>query len=198
MQTSSTDQIRDRLLEQALPAIAFDGWVWPVAEAAAAGCGYDKAMAGAVFPGGLSDFVAHLSDWADRQMLDSLGPVDVSDMRVRDKIHLGAMTRIEILAPWKEALRRAVTYWSVPTRGLRAGRLVWRSADRIWVWAGDTATDYNHYTKRALLGGVLSATTLFWLNKDAGDLSEVEGFLGRRIENVMLIGKAVGRVKKPA
>lgn len=199
MKTSSTDQIRDRLLEQALPDIAFDGWVWPVAEAAAIACGYDKTMAKAVFPGGLPDFVAHLSDWADRQMLDSLTPVDVSDMRIRDKVHLGVMTRIEILAPWKEAMRRAVTYWSVPTRGLTAGRLLWRSADRIWVWAGDTATDYNRYTKRALLSGVISATTLAWLNNDdAGDLSEVEAFLDRRIENVMLVGKTIGRFKKPA
>ncbi|MDB5490269.1 MAG: hypothetical protein JWO78_118 [Micavibrio sp.] len=198
MKMSSTDQIRDRLLEQALPDIAFDGWVWPVAEAAAVACGYDKAMARAVFPAGLPDFVAHLSDWADRQMLDSLGPVDVSDLRIRDRIHLGVMTRIEILTPWKEAMRRAATYWGVPPRSLQAGRLVWRSADRIWLWAGDTSQDYNRYTKRALLSGVISATTLAWLNKDAGDLSEVEAFLDRRIGNVMALGKTIGRFKKPA
>lgn len=198
MKNTSTDQIRDRLLEQALPDIAFDGWVWPVAEQAAINCGYNKTMAKAVFPAGLPDFVAHFSGWADRQMLDSLAPVVLSDMRIRDKIHLGVMTRIEVLAPWKEAMRRAASYWAVPTRSLQAGRIVWRSADRIWDWAGDTATDYNHYTKRVLLSGVISATTLAWLSEDNADLSGVESFLDRRIENVMVMGKAIGRFKKPA
>jgi len=198
MKTNPTEQIRDRILEQALPEIAFDGWTWDVAEAAAIACGYDKTMAKAVFPAGLSDFVAHLSDWTDRKMMDSLTSIDISEMRIRDRIHLGVMTRIEILEPWREALRRAMTYWSVPHRSLQAGRIVWRSADRIWVWAGDTATDYNHYTKRALLASVITTTTLAWLKDDRGNLASVESFLDRRIENVMTLGKALGRFRKSA
>lgn len=193
-----SDTIRDTILLQALPDIVFDGWTWDVAQAAAEKTGYDKTMAKAVFPGGLSDFVAHLSDWADRQMLESLGPLEMGDMRVRDRIHLGVMTRLEILQPWREAVRRALTYWSVPTRSLQAARIVWKSADRIWVLAGDTATDYNHYTKRGLLGGVISATTLAWLNDDSEDLAATEAFLDRRIGNVMQLGKVLGRFKRPA
>lgn len=195
---NASNQIRDQLLNQALPDIVFDGWTWAVAERAAISAGYDKAMARAVFPGGLSDFVGHLSDWTDRQTLETLSHVDCDALRIRDRIHLGVMTRIETLEPWREALRRAVTYWSVPTRAFQAGRLLWRSADTIWVWAGDTATDYNHYTKRALLSGVISATTLAWLNGETGDLNRTEMFLERRIENVMKLGKALGRLKKSA
>lgn len=196
--SNPTDQIRDRLLTQALPSIAFDGWTWDVAEDSAVACGYDKTMARAVFPAGLSDFVGHLSDWADRQMLEILDDVNSSDMRIRDRIHLGVMTRIEILKPWREPLRLAMAYWAVPHRSLMAGRNVWRTADHIWVWAGDTATDYNHYTKRALLSGVITATTLAWLNDESDDLSDVEAFLDRRIENVMSLGKTIGRFKKSA
>ncbi len=198
MKQTQTLQIRDQLLNQALPDIVFDGWAWEVAEKAAVSAGYDKTMAHAVFPGGLPDFVGHLSDWADRQTLEILSHTDHEALRIRDRIHLGVMTRIETLQPWREAVRRAVTYWSVPTRTLQAGRLVWRSADTIWIWAGDTATDYNHYTKRALLSGVISATTLAWLNDETGDLTRTEAFLGRRIENVMKLGKALGRFKKSA
>lgn len=198
MKQTQTLQIRDQLLNQALPDIVFDGWTWEVAERAAVSAGYDKTMARAVFPGGLSDFVGHLSDWADRQTLEILSHTDREALRIRDRIHLGVITRIETLQPWREAVRRAVTYWSVPTRTLQAGRLVWRSADTIWIWAGDTATDYNHYTKRALLSAVISATTLAWLNDETGDLARTEAFLDRRIENVMKLGKALGRFKKSA
>ena len=198
MTQKPSDTIRDELLLQALPNIVFDGWTWDVAEQAAIAAGYDKTMARAVFPGGLSEFVSHLSDWADRQMLEKLEHVDTSTMRVRDRIHLGVMTRLDVLEPWREPVRRAMTYWAVPTRSLLAGRSVWRSADRIWVWAGDTATDYNHYTKRGLLSGVISATTLAWLNNDSSDPDKVSDFLDRRLDHVLKLGRALGRFKKTA
>lgn len=198
MTQNPSDTIRDELLLQALPNIVFDGWTWDVTEQAAIAAGYDKTMARAVFPGGLSEFVSHLSDWADRQMLEKLEHVDTSTMRVRDRIHLGVMTRLDVLEPWREPVRRAMTYWAVPTRSLLAGRSVWRSADRIWVWAGDTATDYNHYTKRGLLSGVISATTLAWLNNDSSDPDKVSAFLDRRLDHVLKLGRALGRFKKTA
>ncbi len=40
----------------------------------------------------------------------------------------------------------------------------WRSADLMWRLAGDTATDYNHYTKRLILSGVYGSTLLVWLD----------------------------------
>lgn len=191
-----TDPIRDAILEHALPNIAFDGWTWDVALAAAQSAGYDKAMARAVFPGGLPDFVGHLSGWADQHMLGALRGTDPGALRVRDRIRTCILTRLNILAPHDEAVRRAMTYWSVPTRSLMAARLLWRSADAMWLWAGDTATDYNHYTKRALLSGVISSTTLAWLNDDSGESATIEEFVDRRIENVMQFGKLVGRIKK--
>lgn len=198
MKKNPSSEIRDKILLQALPNIVFDGWTWGVAENAALAAGYDRTMAAAVFPGGLPDFVGHFSDWADREMMDTLRDEDLEGIRIRDRIQLAVITWIDTVEPWKEALRRAVTYWAVPHRNLQGGRLVWRTADVIWVWAGDTATDYNHYTKRGLLSGVIGATILAWLNDETGDLDRTEAFLDRRIDNVMKIGQALGRHKKSA
>ena len=99
---------------------------------------------------------------------------------------------------WREAERRAMTYWAVPLRNLQASRNLWRTADRIWVWAGDTASDYNHYSKRILLSGVIGATMLAWLNDESGDPEKIAAFLDRRIENVLKMGKIIGKLKKGA
>lgn len=198
MSQKETQAIRDTILVQALPNIAFDGWTWDVAVHAAQSAGYDKAMASAIFPGGLPDLVGHFSDWIDRQMLDGLKGTDPESLRIRDRVKTGVMGRMEAMMPWREAARRAMTYWAVPTRHFQAGRVLWRSADRIWLWAGDTAQDYNHYTKRVLLSGVISATTLAWLNDETGYLAATEPFLDRRIENVLQLGKFLGRQRKRA
>ncbi len=190
--------VRDRILKSLLPDIAFEGWSWDAVRRAAVLAGYDDDMAAAVFPGGLVDMLDHFSDWADREMLKKLDKIDPDPLRVRDRVRLGVAGRLAVLAPWKEAARLAGRYWAVPYRAGHGGRLVWRTADRIWVWAGDTATDYNRLTKRTLLAGVISSTMLVWLADREPGLERTSAFLDRRIENVMRLGQFIGKMKKPA
>lgn len=186
---------RDLILENILPDVPFSGWTWPGVVTAAEKAGLDPAMAAAVFPGGLPDIVAHFSDWADRRMMDGLADIDPQSLRIRDRVATAVEMRLVALAPHREAVRAALSYWTMPPRGVRAGGVVWRTADRIWDWAGDTATDYNRYSKRALLCGVIGSTTLAWLGDRGGDMAATRAFLSRRIENVMQIGKFIGKIK---
>lgn len=191
------DEIRDRIIETALPDVPFDGWTWDGIKQAAAKAGYGEDMALAVFPAGLKDAVAHFADLADRWMMEQLASVNPENMRVRDRVSYCVLTRFDVLRPHKEAVRRALSYWSVPGgRSMKAGKTVWRTADRIWDWAGDTATDYNRYTKRGLLSGILATTMLVWLDDDSEGEQKTRDFLDRRIENVMQFGRILGKIKK--
>lgn len=190
------ETIRDKIIEAVLPDVVFDGWTMTAVEAAAMRAGYDRAMVPAIFPGNLCDVLNHFSDWADRAMLNALAEVDPKDMRVRDRVRCAVLARLEILAPWKDAVKLGLSYWSVPYRAAQGGRAVWRTSDRIWDWAGDTATDYNRYTKRALLSGVISSTMLFWVGRQEDDPEAVRAFLDRRIENIMQLGRIIGKIKK--
>lgn len=192
----SVDHIRDRIIEAALPLVVFDGWRWEVIEQAATGAGYAPDMARAVFPSRLMDVMAGLSAMADRAMLTALAPLDPEQMRVRDRVRAALMARYEFLQPHKEAMREALSYMAHPLRKLRAAKMVWATADHIWDWAGDTASDYNRYTKRGLLSGIIVSSTLVWLNDDTADMAVLGAFIDRRIENVMQIGKMMGRFKR--
>lgn len=187
---------RDRILMALLPDLAFDGWCWSAVENAALKSGFDPAMAEAVFPGRLKDAVAHFSDWADRQMMKRLSKTDSESMKVRDRIRLAVTERLDVLQPWKEAVRMSSRFWGVPSRAGQPAKLMWRTADVIWEWAGDTAQDYNRYTKRALLMGILGSTTLAWLSDQDEGMAATKEFLDRRIDNVMSIGRILGKAGK--
>lgn len=199
MTQTSSDQkpehIADNILQAALPNVAFDGWRWSDIEQAAEHAGYDRDMAYAVFPSGLPDALDHFADWADREMIVQLDHIDPDDLRIRDRVKTGVLHRFDVLQTHKEAVRYALAYWAVPGRQLRAGEILWRTADRIWYWAGDTSTDHNYYTKRGLLCSVIAPTTLVWMN-DEQDIhaptSTTQRFLDARIENVLTIGKTFG------
>jgi ubiquinone biosynthesis protein COQ9 len=59
----------------------------------------------------------------------------------------------------------------------------------MWRLAGDTATDFNHYSKRAIRVGVYGSTTLVCLDDDSDDLAATRAFLNRRIDDVMVFEK---------
>ena len=75
----------------------------------------------------------------------------------------------------------------IMTRSARQG---WRAADLMWRAAGDTASDYNHYTKRTILAGVYAATITVFVDDVSEDWADTRAFLGRRIEGIMRFEKA--------
>lgn len=188
--------IKDSILQKALADIPFDGWTEDVLARAAVTSGYTSDMVQAVFPRGVRDALVHFSALADRQMLQALKQTDPSMLKVPARVALAVKTRFEMLEPHREAERLAIAWWLRPFRKIEGAKIVWNTADAIWLWAGDTATDYNHYTKRTLLSGVITSTAFFWLNDQSEGRKDSWAFLDRRIDNVLSIGKIVGRFKK--
>ena len=185
-------EIQDKILLAALADVPFDGWAWAVIEQAGEKAGYDRDMVAEAFPDKIQSILLHFSNWADREMLARLEDVSCEDMRIRDRVRRGVAERLNVLEPYKESVRASGSYWLNPFRKITAGKMVWQSADKIWIWAGDTSTDYNHYTKRALLSGVITSTMLAWFNDHSDNREETLAFLDRRIDNVLKIGKLAG------
>lgn len=190
--SSPAADIRPALLLAALPDVAFDGWHENLLADAAARAGIDAQSAEDAFPDGTRGLALYFSEWADEEMRKKLQREKLSDLRVRDRVARGVEIRLAILTPWKAAVSSAISYLGTPPGGLLLPAHVWRTADIIWQAAGDTATDYNRYTKRFLLSGVITATILYWLGDDSEDHADTSAFLSRRIDNVLKIGKATG------
>ncbi len=188
--------IRDVILEKALPHVAFDGWTVTALAAGARDAGLDAARAELAFPGGEIEAIRHFSDWLDRRMLDGLGRRELKAMKIRERIAAGVTARLDLALPHREAVRRSLAVLALPHNAPVALGLLYRTVDAIWHAAGDTSTDFNFYTKRGLLAGVLSATTLYWLNDASEDQQDTRRFLDRRIEDVMRVPQAFGRLRK--
>ncbi|MBL4691238.1 MAG: COQ9 family protein [Rhodospirillales bacterium] len=192
--------VRDRILVATLPHAAFDGWSRAALKAGAADVGLDEGwkqdMAPRAFPGGIPDLVDHLADWTDRRMLDELAKLDLESMRIRDRIAAGVRARLQVLAPYREGVRRLLSHMSLPQNAPQAARLTWRAVDAVWYAAGDQSSDFNYYTKRGLLAPVYSTTVLYWLADESEDFADTWAFLDRRIGDVLKIPAASSRIKK--
>jgi ubiquinone biosynthesis protein COQ9 len=187
------DELR-AALAPLLPAhAAFDGWSSEALAMAAQELGVPAERARLAFPGGQSQMIDAWFDWIDKAMLEDFPPERVAAMKIRDRIRELILIRFELIAPHREALRRAIAILALPQNLAASTRLAWRSADRIWRVAGDVATDFNHYSKRAILVGVYASTTLVFLDDESADLADTRAFLGRRIDDVMRFEKFKAR-----
>ena len=191
--TDSMVEQRAEMLQVALRHVPFDGWSQRTLNAAASDLGLSTAEAVNLYPNGVGELVEAFSTWADRQMLSELEHLDLGAMKVRERIATAVRIRIEILAPHREAVRRGLTFLALPQNGSLGLKCLYRTVDNIWYAAGDRSTDYNFYSKRLLLAGVYSSTTLYWLNDKSEGFEATWRFLDRRISEVLKVGGTFGK-----
>ncbi len=200
---SESDHIsetREKLLEAVLPHVAFDGWSNETLNSAIAEEGIDPGLAHLAFPRGGVDLALAFHYRADRQLEDMLGKPDaaahLATLKIRDRVAYSVRKRIELVATQREAVRRGATLLALPIYAGDGVKAIWNTADVIWRLCGDTATDYNWYSKRMILSSVYSATVLYWLGDQSTDSERSWEFLDRRIADVMTFEKTKANLKK--
>lgn len=190
----TVDEIRSALAPVIASNAAFDGWSSTALEMAAQQLDIAPEVAGLAFPdspiGMIDAWFAHV----DAAMLSVWPPEKLDQLKVSAKIRALVETRLDLLERDRESLRRALAILAMPQNLAKAAKLGWRAADAMWRAAGDTAVDYNHYTKRITLGGVYSSTLLVFLDDESEGHADTLAFLDRRLKDVMRFEKAKARL----
>lgn len=186
---------KTRLLEAALPHVAFDGWSDATFKAAVADSGLDLETARSIAPRRGLDLAIMHHRAGDAEMIAAMAERDLTALRYRDRVIACVRARIEIAGTEREAVRRGATLFALPFNAPEGAKLVWGTADAIWTVLGDTSDDYNWYSKRAILSGVYSSTVLFWLGDDSEGSQRTWDFLDRRIDGVMQFEKVKAQVR---
>jgi len=182
------DELRPALAPLVASNAAFDGWNARAVKAAAESLGVDADVAALCFESPVAMIAAWFAS-VDATMAVRLPAERLATMKIRERITRLVETRLDLLAPNREALRRAIAILAMPQNAPSGLKLGWRSADAMWRLAGDTAADYNHYTKRAILAGVYAATITVFLDDESDGLADTRAFLARRVEGILQFEK---------
>jgi ubiquinone biosynthesis protein COQ9 len=186
---SPLEQLRRRLALAIGENAVFDGWTKAAVDAAAQQLGVDPVQARLAVPKSQAEMIDLYIQEVDRALEAWFTPERLAGMKIRDKIRAIVWHRLESQGPAREAIRRALAILAMPQNLPQALRISWRTADLMWRIAGDTSTDFNHYTKRMTLGAVYGSTLLVWLDDQSDGWSETAAFLDRRIDDVMAFEK---------
>ena len=192
MPTATPTPLESIRLKLALPVgenAAFDGWNSKAVDTAADQIGIDLAQAHLAFPTEAAQMFDAYIQGVDAAMESHFTPAKIAELKIRDRIRALIWYRLEVMAPAREAVRTGLSTLALPQNVPTALKIGWRSADLMWRIAGDTATDYNHYTKRLILSGVYASTLLNWLDDQSEGWLDTGAFLDRRLADVMRFEK---------
>lgn len=191
------DELRLALAPAIADAAIFDGWTDEAVTMAAQQMGADVDVARLAFKGGPIDMVFAWIEAVDIAMAAAFPEDVVAPMKIRERIRALVQFRLDAVTGQEEALRRALAIIAMPQNVAQSTKRGWRTADMMWRLAGDTATDYNHYTKRAILASIYGATLAVFVDDTSEGKTETRAFLDRRIDGVMKFEKAKAKWLNP-
>ena len=187
--------LRRRLLSAVLPDVAFDGWCEEVFERGVERCGIDPFLARAACPRGHLDLAAAFHRQGDEEMNLLLRERDHSNLRYSERVADAIMVRLEVVEDSKDAVRKGMALYSMPHLAPEGARLLWGTADRIWVSLGDSSDDINWYSKRAILSAVYASALLIWVRDFSDSHSDTSEFVDRRISDVMRFESTKSKIR---
>jgi ubiquinone biosynthesis protein COQ9 len=185
------EEAEDRVLDAALPLAAELGWSGALLARAGKEAGLSSADLSLLTPNGPRDLAALLSKRHDQAALEALGEPQGG---MTGKIRRAVLARVEAAAADEAAVRRALAFTVLPRNLPLALTLLWESSDVLWRWAGDTATDENHYSKRAILSAVLAGTLAARFREGP---EAAEAHLEVQLSRVMAFEKWKARAPRP-
>ncbi len=188
MSTPERSAERDAAIVAMLPLVGRDGWTMATLTAAA---GPDADL---LFPGGPADMVEAFCDLGDRWMEQDAAALPFDGLRTPDRVRAVIAARFARNRPYKDAVRRALGVLLMPGRAVLSAQCTARTVDAIWHAAGDTASDFSWYSKRAILAAVYGKTLLYWLQDGSTEDGATLAFLDRRLAGVGRIGRMRRRV----
>jgi len=185
---------RDKILMEMLKLVPFEGWVDAALRTATANLGLAEHYEKVAFKNGVRDAVELFHQKIDAETFSKFDKDELLKMKVRERIFQIVDARFSVMDAYKPAIRKTVQFLAMPQNICIGTKMLWKMVDGVWNAAGDDATDFNHYTKRATLMAVYSSTLIFWLEDDSKNHSETSEFLNRRIKNVMQFEKLKGKI----
>lgn len=158
-------------------------------------CGFSKNYYLILFQKEVSDIAKYFEDWQDQQMLEFLLSHE-KPAKVREQIAAALIYRIINVAP-KEALLAQSSFFLLPENIIDGNCAAWQTCDHIWHYAGDKATDFNHYTKRGLLFSVYLAAKTYYFADESEGYEKTKIFIKDALDNIINIASLKNRIGLP-
>ena len=114
-------------------------------------------------------------------------------MKTHKRIREIILLRLKINQNEKSLIKKTYFTLLLPQHSKIASMSLYKIVDQMWFIAGDKSTDFNFYSKRAILAAIYSSTFFYWINNQ--DFKKTVQFLDLQLKKISKIPKIKKRIK---
>ena len=187
-------EIRNQILKKAKPLIAERGWNENLFENIAKKSEYNFDELNALFPGGYLDLLNIFLDSLNDRMTRESKKIDLFRIKTHLRIREIFIVRLKIMLKEKKIISKTFIHLLLPQNYKFALKNLYKTTDQIWYLAGDNSTDFNYYSKRAILGSIYTSTIMHFINNES--IEDTIRFLDLQLKQVSKIPKLKNSFKE--
>ena len=182
------------ILKVAKKHIFFDGWNDKIIDSIARKSKFKSEEIGVLFPKGYKSILElYLLDLND-DMIKACQKINLSKMKTHERIREIILLRLKNNEKDKKLIRKTFFSLMLPQHYKIATATLYDVVDKIWFITGDNSTDFNFYTKRAILALIYSSTVFYWLNNNK-NLEQTKIFLNKQLKKIATFTKVKKNLK---
>ena len=140
-----------------------------------------------LFPEGYITLLEMYLDTVNNQMTEDSKKINLIRLRVHERVKELVILRLKIMSREKELISKTYFHLLLPQNFKIASRCLYKAVDQIWFVAGDNSTDFNFYSKRAILASIYTLTMIHFINND--NMDETLSVLNKLLKRVSKIPK---------
>ena len=147
----------------------------------------------ALFPAGYQTLIDMYLEEINLKMTKNSKKINLIRLRTHERVRELVKLRLKIMLKEKILVKKTFIHLLLPFNHRIAYKNLYRTVDQIWFLAGDNSTDFNFYSKRAILATIYTSTISHFINND--DYEETINFLEKNLKKVSLIPKFKNKTK---
>jgi len=141
----------------------------------------------ALFPEGYLSIIQMYLEEIDEAMTKESEKINLIRLKIHERIRELCILRLNIMAKEKDLISKTFLHLLLPNNYKFSSKNLYRTVDQIWFLAGDNSTDFNFYSKRAILALIYTSTMIHFINND--NMDETLSVLNKLLKRVSKIPK---------
>ena len=191
--TIDLNKIRNSILLEAKKQVVFYGWNENIFDNIANNSKFNIEEIITLFPNGYIALIEMYIDTINDKMIKQSKKIDFYRLKTHERIKKLLILRLKIMAEEKKIISKTYFHLLLPQNYRVSYKSLYKTVDLIWYIAGDNSTDFNFYTKRAILASIYSSVILHFVNNN--NLDKTIDLLNLQLKRVSKIPIIKSKVK---
>ena len=177
--------VKKQILEEAKKIIIDEGWNDKLFHSISKKNKFKFQEIRLLFPNGYLDLLKFYLEELNLEMIQYTKKLDLNKMKLHERIRNILIMRLQKNKKNKNLIKKTFLILFLPKHFKTATLSLYKTVDLIWFLAKDKSTDFNFYSKRAILAKIYILTIMHWINNKS--LGKTINFLDKQLKNVSKI-----------